>query len=168
MTWMPRKKTPIVLLSAMVAVVGCGQLSTGAFAAEPRESSRTAVEDAKVELVRDFYNLALNVKDFDAASKYLGDKYIQHNPGAGDGPEGLKAFVEFLKREFPQAHNEVKHAYADGDFVILHVHSVRVPGTRGRAIVDIFRLENGKVVEHWDVIQDVPDPSEVKNNNTMF
>lgn len=168
MTRMPSKRTPIVMLAAIVAVAGCGQLSTGAFAAEPRESSRTAAEEANVELVREFYNLALNVKDFDAASKYLGDKYIQHNPGAADGPEGLKGFVEFLKREFPQAHNEVKHAYADGDFVILHVHSVRVPGTRGRAIVDIFRLENGKVVEHWDVIQDVPDPSEVKNDNTMF
>jgi predicted SnoaL-like aldol condensation-catalyzing enzyme len=165
---MMQKKASTILLAAMVAVAGYGQLSSNAFAAEPRENSRTATEEANVELVREFYNLALNVKDFDAASKYLGDKYIQHNPGAGDRPEGLKAFVEFLKREFPQAHNEVKHAYADDDFVILHIHSVRVPGTKGRAIVDIFRLENGKVVEHWDVIQDVPDPSEVKNNNTMF
>lgn len=165
---MTGKKKPSALLAAMIAVAGCGQLSTGAFAAEPQESSRTAAEETNLKHVLEFYDLALNVKDFDAASEYLGDKYIQHNPGAGDGPEGLKAFVEFLQREFPQAHNEVKHAYTDGDFVILHVHSVRVPGTRGRAIVDIFRLENGKVVEHWDVIQDVPDPSEMKNDNTMF
>lgn len=55
---------------------------------------------------------------------------------------------------------------ADGDLVALHVHSVQVPGTRGRAIVDIFRLEDGKVVEHWDVIQDVP--AESVNDNTMF
>jgi predicted SnoaL-like aldol condensation-catalyzing enzyme len=156
------------VLFAAAAMAGGGQLSGSALAAEPRESSRTTAEEANKDLVLEFYDLALNAKDFDAASKYVGDEYIQHNPGAGDGPEGLRAFVEFLKREFPQAHNEVKHAYADGDFVILHVHSVRVPGTRGRAIVDIFRLENGKVVEHWDVIQDVPDPSEVKNSNTMF
>lgn len=165
---MMRKKAFTGLLAAMVAVGGYGQLSSNALAEEPRENSRTATEETNLKLVLEFYDLALNGKDFDAASKYLGDRYIQHNPGAGEGPEGLKAFVEFLEREFPQAHNEVKHAYADGDFVILHVHSMRVPGTRGRAIVDIFRLENGKVVEHWDVIQDVPDPSEVKNDNSMF
>lgn len=163
------RKTGLSLLVAMLAATAAGmQLSAPANAAEPVEHARTPSEEANIELVQEFYDLALNVKDFDAAAEYLGDKYIQHNPGAADGPEGLRAFVDFLKREFPQAHNEVKRAYADGDFVILHVHSVRTPGTRGRAIVDIFRLENGKVVEHWDVIQDVPDPSEVKNDNTMF
>ena len=55
---------------------------------------------------------------------------------------------------------------SEGDFVVLHVHSVREPGQRGRAIVDMFRLENGKIVEHWDVIQDVPEKA--ANNNTMF
>ena len=56
--------------------------------------------------------------------------------------------------------------FADGDFVILHCHSVREPGTPGRAVVDIFKLENGKVVEHWDVIQDIPDKP--MNSNGMF
>ena len=55
---------------------------------------------------------------------------------------------------------------ADGDFVILHVHAVREPGTKGQAIIDIFRVADGKIVEHWDVIQDVPD--QAMNNNTMF
>ena len=64
------------------------------------------------------------------------------------------------------AKSEVKRAFVDGDFVILHVHSIRAPGERGVAILDIFRLENGKVVEHWDVVQPIPETG--ANDNTMF
>jgi predicted SnoaL-like aldol condensation-catalyzing enzyme len=113
-----------------------------------------------------FYNLTINQKDFDAASKYLGRHYKQHNPLVVDGPIGLKTFIQFLRDKFPQAHSEIKQVFADEDYVILHVHSVRTPGTRGRAIVDIFKLEDGKIVEHWDVIQDIPDRS--ANPNGMF
>ena len=116
--------------------------------------------------VVDFYEQAINQKDFAAASKYLGDRYIQHNPLAADGAEGLKAFIGFLRDKFPNAKSEIKRVFADGDYVILHVHAVREPGTRGRAIVDIFRLENGKIVEHWDVAQDVPEKA--ANSNGMF
>jgi predicted SnoaL-like aldol condensation-catalyzing enzyme len=136
--------------------------------ASAQSPARTPQEEANKRLVMEFYDAALNKKDFETASRYLGDKYIQHNPTAADGPEGLKGFVDFLRNDFPQAHNEIKYAYADGDFVILHVHSVRVPGTLGRAIIDIFRLENGKVVEHWDVIQDITDPAQARNSNGMF
>jgi predicted SnoaL-like aldol condensation-catalyzing enzyme len=113
-----------------------------------------------------FYELALNKKDFDAAAKYLGPRYIQHNPGAADGIDGLKAFIQFLHDKFPNSHSEIVRAFADGDYVILHVHAIREPGTRGLAIVDIFRLEDGKIVEHWDVRQDVPEKA--ANSNTMF
>jgi predicted SnoaL-like aldol condensation-catalyzing enzyme len=116
--------------------------------------------------VVEFYNQALNEKNFEAASKYLGTRYIQHNPVAADGPEGLKGFIGFLRDKFPQSRSEIKRVFADGDFVILHVHSVREPGTRGRAIIDLFRLENGKIVEHWDVVQDVPEKA--ANANGMF
>ncbi|HZF45261.1 MAG TPA: nuclear transport factor 2 family protein [Sphingomonadaceae bacterium] len=139
-------------------------MATSAFAAEKHQNA----EETNKKLVLEFYDLAINKKDYDAAAKYLGDKYVQHNPTAADGPEGLKGFIDFLKSQFPQQHNEVKHVYTDGDFVILHVHSVRTPGSLGRAIVDIFRLEKGKVVEHWDVIQDVPDPAGARNGNGMF
>jgi predicted SnoaL-like aldol condensation-catalyzing enzyme len=122
--------------------------------------------EANKKIVVDFYNLALNQKDFDAASKYLGPPYIQHNPTAPDGAEGLKRLVALLKEKFPNSRNEINRVIAEGDIVVLHVHSVREPGQRGRAIVDIFRVENGKVVEHWDVIQDVPEKP--ANDNTMF
>jgi predicted SnoaL-like aldol condensation-catalyzing enzyme len=103
-----------------------------------------------------FYEAALNDKDVEKAERYLGDVYLQHNPHVPDGPEGLFRFIRFRRDNYPDAHNEVKRVIAEGDLVALHVHSVVVPGTPGRAIVDIFRVAEGKVVEHWDVIQEIP------------
>jgi len=126
----------------------------------------TSDEDRNKENVIAFYNAAINDKDFAAASKYMGDKYIQHNPLAADGPEGLKSFLDFAKVNLSTFKVEIKSAFADGDYVILHVHAKRNPEDRGSAVMDIFRLENGKVVEHWDVIQAIPETS--ANDNTMF
>ena len=115
----------------------------------------------------EFYDFAINEKDYEAASKYIGADYIQHNPLVGEGKEGFKAFLAMLKKDFPQAHSEVKRVFADGNYVIIHVHSIRVPNTPGRAIFDCFRFDdNGKVVEHWDAIQDVP--VKAANPNGMF
>jgi predicted SnoaL-like aldol condensation-catalyzing enzyme len=150
------------MLRLLVAATTCALLAAmpcaGAASAEQLETNKktvTAFEDA-----------ALNRKDFDAASKYLGSRYIQHNPNAADGPEGLKAYIAFLKDKFPNSHSEIKHIFADGDHVIVHDHAVREPGTRGMAIVNIYKLENGKVVEHWDVMQPVPEKP--ANNNGML
>jgi predicted SnoaL-like aldol condensation-catalyzing enzyme len=114
----------------------------------------------------EFYDAAINRKDFAAASQYLGSAYKQHNPTAADGADGLRAFIDFLKTRFPNQRGEIKRVVAEGDLVVLHVHSTRGDGTPGRAIVDIFRVENGKVVEHWDVIQDIP--AQAANQNGMF
>ena len=128
--------------------------------------TRTAQEEANRQAVLAFYEKGLNQKDAEAALQYVGDRYIQHNPGAEDGPEGFRKFIAFLRDKFPQSRSEVKASFVDGDHVILHVHAVREPGTRGSAIVDIFRLEKGKIVEHWDAVQ--PIPEKAANNNTMF
>ena len=147
---------------AMAASLALATLpvATGASAAQ------TAQEKANEKTVRDFYQAAINDKDFDKSVKFLGNRYTQHNPTAADGPEGLKAFLTFLREKFPQSKSEVIRAFAQDDYVILHVHSLREPNTRGRAIIDIFKLENGKVVEHWDVVQDIPEKP--ANNNGMF
>jgi predicted SnoaL-like aldol condensation-catalyzing enzyme len=123
-------------------------------------------QEQNKKTVVEFYEKAINQKDFKAASKYMGTRYTQHNPMAADGPEGLEDYLTFLRAKYPDSHSEIKRVFADGDYVILHVHAIREPGTRGSAIVDIFRLENGKVVEHWDVIQDIP--GKAANANGMF
>jgi predicted SnoaL-like aldol condensation-catalyzing enzyme len=136
------------------------------FAAQPLYAADARQLEENKKIVLDFYEQGFNKKDFDAASKHFGAKYIQHNPMAAEGPEGFKALVQFLREKFPNSHSEVKRVFADGDYVILHVHAVREPGTRGAAIVDIFRLEDGKIVEHWDVRQDIPEKA--ANPNGMF
>jgi predicted SnoaL-like aldol condensation-catalyzing enzyme len=143
--------------------LGCVLL---AFAALSFSGAARADIEANKKTVIAFYNAAINDKDFDKASQYLGPRYTQHNPVAPDGPAGLKGFIAFLKDKFPNAKSEFKRVFADGDYVIVHVHAVREPGTRGNAIIDIFKLENGKVVEHWDVTQ--PIPEKAANENGMF
>jgi predicted SnoaL-like aldol condensation-catalyzing enzyme len=126
----------------------------------------TAQQEANRQTVLAFYEKGLNQKDADAALAYVGDRYTQHNPNAQDGPEGFRKFIALLREKFPNSHSEIKRSFVDGDYVVLHVHAVREPGTNGNAIVDIFKLENGKIVEHWDVVQPIPETS--ANNNTMF
>jgi predicted SnoaL-like aldol condensation-catalyzing enzyme len=125
-----------------------------------------AKEEANRKVVLEFYEKGLNQKNADAAIAMMGDRYVQHNPNAADGPEGFRKFIGFLKEKFPNSKSEIKRSFVDGDYVILHVHAVREPGTRGSAIVDIFKLENGRIVEHWDAVQPIPETS--ANNNGMF
>ena len=129
-------------------------------------TAQAADLEANKKAVLEFYEKGLNQKDFDAAAGYFGPRYVQHNPTAPDGIEGFRKFIAFRKEKFPDAHSDIKQVFADGDYVILHVQAVPIPGERGSAIVDIFKLENGKIVEHWDVIQPVPEKS--ANTNTMF
>lgn len=129
-------------------------------------SALAADAETNRKVVLDFYEKGLNQKDADAAIALMRNRYVQHNPGAPDGPEGFRKFIGFLKEKFPNSKSEIKRSFVDGDFVILHVHAVREPGTRGNAIIDIFKLENGKIVEHWDVVQ--PIPENPANGNGMF
>ena len=124
------------------------------------------VEENK-RIIREWHELAIDQrKPEKAVAKYIGPQYRQHNPGAGNGPEPFIQTVKQLTQIFSELRMESKRIIAEGDLVVLHSHLILKPGDRGTAVVDIFRLENGKIVEHWDVVQEVPETS--ANNITMF
>jgi predicted SnoaL-like aldol condensation-catalyzing enzyme len=126
--------------------------------------------DAKLEankkLVLAFYEQIIGRKDFEAGRQYMGNTYKQHAPYAADGPEGLAVFVQWFRENFPNHRYEIKRVLAEGDFVMLHLHGMGGPNPHGESVVDIFRVEDGKVVEHWDIIQ--PIPEKVENATGMF
>lgn len=125
------------------------------------------VEENNKKIVRDFYEMAFNQhRPVEAAKTYIGDHYIQHHPGVPNGAEAFYRYFESFFKEHPQYRVEIKRVIAEGDLVVLHLHGRKDDQDRGRAIVDIFRLKNRKIVEHWDVIQDVPEKT--GNSNTMF
>ncbi|WP_329583191.1 nuclear transport factor 2 family protein [Streptomyces sp. NBC_01361] len=118
------------------------------------------------QVVVDYYQTAFGGNPEKAVADHFGDRYIQHNPAAADGPEAFIGFVRWLRGEYPDLSLDIKRVIAEGDMVVTHSHLVLKPGEPGRALADYFRLENGKVVEHWDVSQDVPTQS--ANPNGMF
>ena len=146
-----------VMTSALTFVIALACVS--AHALTPQEELNKAA-------VLAFYDTAFTKKDVDALAVFMGPQYIQHNPRVPNGLEALKGFIGYLKKTSPLHKSEIKRVIVQGDLVVLHVHSVPEPGALGSAIVDIFRLENGKIVEHWDVMQPVPEKS--ANDNTMF
>lgn len=144
----------------LVAAVGA---ASAASVVMQRDMAR---EEENIRIATEFYDLLLNQKDWERGSRLIGNRYVQHNPNAPDGIEGLKAHIDMLARDFPQNRGEIKRAFSRGDLVALHIHSKRSPEVRGNAIVDMFRIEDGKVVEHWDVVQAIPE--QPQNANTMF
>ena len=124
--------------------------------------------ESNKKLVIDFYTEVLFQANYSAVDKYIGDEYIQHNPTAKDGKA---AMVKMLSALTPaegkvEPFGEIIRAIAEDDLVMLHIKSYHWPDKNGAAIVDIFRVKNGKIIEHWDVFQAVPERS--ANNNTMF
>jgi predicted SnoaL-like aldol condensation-catalyzing enzyme len=134
----------------------------------PSTLAQTAPDtEANKRLVIAFYVTAVNLKQPEAAiAQYVGPEYRQHNPGAADGKQAFIDFFSAFHERFPDASLEIKRVIAEGDLVVTHSLFKVSPEDRGAAVVDIFRVANGKVVEHWDVIQAIPETP--ANDNTMF
>lgn len=128
--------------------------------------TRTATEQANLDRVLTMYREVLIAMDPDKVDQYLPAHYIQHSSLAEPGLEPLKRFLAHIRKESPDARQTIHRAFADGDHVIVHAHVERWPGDPGLAAVDIYRCEDGQIVEHWDVIQEVP--ANPVNPNGMF
>ncbi|WP_417602809.1 nuclear transport factor 2 family protein [Owenweeksia hongkongensis] len=113
-----------------------------------------------------FYKMAYEGNPTKAVELYVGDEYIQHNPLVADGPQPFIDYFERMHREYPVKSINFVRSVAEGDLVALHTHQVW-PGDDQYITMDFFRFNsNGKIVEHWDSIQQVPKTS--ANNNTMY
>lgn len=114
-----------------------------------------------------FYDMAFNQgKPQQAVDLYVGEEYIQHNPGVPTGKQGFIDYFKQMAKEYPGRRVEFRRAIAEGDLVVVHTFQ-DFPGHSQWASMDIFRVDaDGKIVEHWDVLQQIPD--ETVHDNTMF
>ena len=125
-----------------------------------------ATEQANLALVLAMYHAVLIPTDSARVDEFISPDYIQHSSLAEPTVAALKAFLDHVRVESPQATQTIHRTMAEGDMVMVHLHVVRWPGDPGLAVVDIFRCEAGMIVEHWDVIQHVP--AHPLNQNPMF
>lgn len=150
----------------MASTIG---ISLGQAASTTAESQCVQIErraKANCKLVVEFYEAFFNRHDLKAAEKVIAKSYVQHNPQLPNGRDALVGFFTGYFRDNPKATSKIVRVSASSDLVWLHVHDLDSSGGPGNAVVDIFRIHDGVIVEHWDVIQ--PIPNEAANENTMF
>ncbi|MFC4507709.1 MULTISPECIES: nuclear transport factor 2 family protein [Streptomyces] len=126
----------------------------------------TVEGSGKAQIAVKVLRAAFEGGDTAVIDRHVRPDYIQHNPLAPDGPEAMKAFGAAWKQQFPDATYEEKRVVSEGDLVLLHSHGALIPGTPGLSVFDIFRFQDGRIAEHWDILQEVP--ATTANGNDMF
>ena len=164
-------KKRLILVTALfsLGLVACQQhnLANESVSTTPSHHSASALTEQNKKIVVDFYEGVFRKHQVQTYSdRYIGTQYIQHTPYVADRKAPFVNYFTQYFKEHPDAKNTIKRVVAEGDLVVLHVHSTQNAQDRGEAVVDIFRVEQGKIVEHWDVIQSIP--AESANRNTMF
>jgi predicted SnoaL-like aldol condensation-catalyzing enzyme len=156
---------------ALALAVPAGTIATPSPVAVARLTTAPIVpsfvtEAANVQTVRDFYAAMLGARDYKLAERYLGPEYVQHAVGLADGKAGVERRIAEISEQFPNITYEIKHTIADGNIVTIMTNIIRTPSTLGLALFHIYRLNDGKIVEHWETWQDVP--TESANSNGIF
>ena len=126
----------------------------------------TAAEQKNLTIVTQMLEQVLQPLDPAPVDQFFRPDYVQHSPMAADGAQALKDFLNWAKGASPDYRHDVKRILVDGDHVVVHAHTVREPGTAGFAVIDIFRVQDGLIAEHWDALSEVP--AESRNKNGMF
>jgi len=147
-------RSPVILLTAILTL---------ATALAHADECRMTPKEVVTKFMDEFYT---QKKVREAFENWVEPGYIQHNPMAKTGRDAAIAFLEPFFQSHPDAKYSIKRIIADGNLVAVHSHAVFTPGERGLAIVDILRVDNCKIAEHWDVAQPVPEKS--ANTNGMF
>jgi predicted SnoaL-like aldol condensation-catalyzing enzyme len=147
-----------LLVAALMAISGESHAS-------PPPARDASLEETNRALVVDFYDRFFNKHDI-ASARVVADSYRQHNPDVPDGKAPFVSYFSSFFKEHPKSTSRIVRSATSGDLVYLHVHFKVDPNDRGQAVVDIFRVADGKIVEHWDVSQNVPEKA--ANRNTMF
>lgn len=133
------------------------------FAAEAAAATRTPEEQRNLDLVLAMFEQVLVPLASGPVDRFISPDYVQHSPLAAPGRDALKAFLDQIRPQHPDASHSLKRAFVDGDHVILHYHISRWRGDAGMMVCDIFRVADGMIAEHWDVIADVveggPNPN---------
>ena len=117
--------------------------------------ARSEADQRTLDLVLGMFDAVLCPMDSGAVDRFIAPGYIQHSPLAPPGRDALKAFLDHIRAETPDAVHDIKRAFVDGDHVTVHYHVRRWDGDTGFAVIDIFRVEDGLIAEHWDVSQPV-------------
>lgn len=122
----------------------------------------TILESNK-KIAVDFFNAVVNQKDYELAKQFVGPYFKEHSFHSSDGIEGLKNGIIYFLAKYPHSKTVIKRIIAENDYVMLHTHIILDENTSGSAVMELFRLENEKVIEHWDITEDIPDKLEHTN-----